>query len=70
MKCNVGSVDRIMRLAAGLAILGTGYYFSSWWALVGVLPLLTAVFGLCPGYLPFQISTCKTKGEKGGKSCC
>ena len=58
MKSNVGSIDRILRLIAGLTILGAGYYFQSWWSLVGLVPLLTAAFRFCPAYLPFGLSTC------------
>ena len=29
MKPNVGSIDRILRIIAGLAILGAGYYYQS-----------------------------------------
>lgn len=58
MKCNVGKTDRIIRGVAGLAILGAGIYFKSWWGAVGLVPLLTAVFRFCPAYLPFGISTC------------
>jgi hypothetical protein len=58
MKSNVGSIDRILRIIIGLAVLGAGYTFKSWWGLVGLLPLLTATFRLCPAYLPFGLSTC------------
>lgn len=58
MKCNVGPADRILRIVVGLAILGAGYYYQSWWGLVGLVPLLTAVFRICPAYLPFGMSTC------------
>jgi hypothetical protein len=58
MKSNVGSIDRILRIIIGLAVLGAGYTFKSWWGLVGLLPLLTAAFRLCPAYLPFGLSTC------------
>jgi hypothetical protein len=58
MKPNVGSVDRIVRYVAGLAILGTGFYLKTWWGLIGILPLLTATFRFCPAYLPFGFSTC------------
>ena len=61
MKPNVGNIDRIIRIIAGLAILGAGYYFKSWWGLVGFGPLLTAVFRFCPAYLPIGLNTCKTK---------
>ena len=59
MKCNVGKADRVVRIVVGLGLLATGAYFHSWWGLIGLLPLLTAVVGFCPAYLPFGISTCK-----------
>ncbi len=58
MKSNVGGIDRILRIIAGLAILGAGYYFKSWWGLIGIVPLLTAIFRFCPAYLPFGLNTC------------
>lgn len=61
MKPNVGGLDRIVRIIAGLALLGAGIYFKSWWGLVGVVPILTATFRFCPGYLPFGLNTCGTK---------
>ena len=57
MKANVGGIDRILRLIVGLAILGAGYYFKSWWGLIGIVPVLTAVFRFCPAYLPFGLHT-------------
>lgn len=59
MKINIGSIDRILRILVGLAILGAGYYFKSWWGLVGLVPLLTALLGFCPLYTIFGIKTCK-----------
>jgi len=61
MKANVGGIDRIIRIIAGLAILGAGYYFKSWWGLIGIGPLLTGVFRFCPAYLPIGVSTCPAK---------
>jgi hypothetical protein len=58
MKANVGGIDRILRIIAGLAILGAGSYFKSWWGLVGIVPLLTAALRFCPAYLPFGVNTC------------
>jgi Protein of unknown function (DUF2892) len=58
MKTNIGTIDRVIRIIGAVVILGAGYYFKSWWGLVGLLPLLTAVFRFCPGYLPFGFSTC------------
>jgi hypothetical protein len=64
MKTNVGGLDRILRIIAGLAILGAGYYCKSWWGLIGLGPILTATFRVCPAYLPFGLSTCAKPGEK------
>jgi hypothetical protein len=58
MKPNVGTLDRTLRILAGLAILGAGYYYKSWFGLIGFVPLLTATFRFCPAYLPFGLSTC------------
>ena len=63
MKTNVGHLDRILRYLAGLALLGAGYYFKSWWGLVGLGPILTATFRFCPAYLPLGLSTCAAKDE-------
>ena len=63
MKINVGSIDRIIRVIAGLAILGAGYYFKSWFGLIGILPILTASFGYCPAYPLFGINTNSPKKE-------
>jgi len=59
MKLNMGTLDRIMRLVVGIAILVLGYVYHSWWGLVGLIPLGTAAIGWCPAYLPFGISTCR-----------
>lgn len=56
---NVGSADRALRIVAGLAIIGAGLYYQSWWGLVGLVPLFTGTTGWCPAYLPFGISTCR-----------
>jgi hypothetical protein len=64
MKPNVGGIDRILRILAGIAILGAGYYFKSWWGLIGIIPLLTAVFRFCPAYLPIGLNTCAKPEEK------
>jgi hypothetical protein len=61
MKTNVGTLDRSLRAVAGLALLGVGLYFKSWWGLVGLVPLLTATTGYCPAYVPFGLSTCSLK---------
>lgn len=62
MQTNVGSVDRIVRVVGGvtlIALAATGTM--SAWGYIGIVPILTAAIGWCPAYLPFGISTCKTK---------
>ena len=63
MITNVGSLDRILRIISGLTILGAGYYFKSWWGLIGLGPIFTGVFRFCPAYLPFGLNTCGLKKE-------
>lgn len=59
MKCNVGTTDRLLRLVAGLGIAIAGVIFESYWGLIGVVLLATAIFKFCPLYLPFKINTDK-----------
>jgi len=59
MKLNVGSSDRVIRIVVGVAICAAGWYYHSWWGLVGLVPLATAAIGWCPAYLPFGLSTKK-----------
>jgi len=64
MKTNVGSLDRILRAIVGLALLGAGYFYHSYWGLIGLVPLLTAAIGHCPAYLPFGWNTCRLKKDQ------
>jgi hypothetical protein len=34
-----------------------------WWALIGLVPLLTGLIGWCPAYLPFGLRTCKLRRD-------
>ncbi|MCB9101523.1 MAG: DUF2892 domain-containing protein [Anaerolineales bacterium] len=61
MKCNVGSIDRVIRVLLGLVIIALGFYFNSWFGAIGIIPLFTAAVGWCPLYMPFGLSTCSTK---------
>lgn len=61
MKCNMGTTDRILRGIVGIAVIGAGVYYQSWWGAVGLIPLGTAITGICPAYMPFGISSCKTQ---------
>jgi hypothetical protein len=61
MKKNMGKSDRWIRVILGLAIIAAGVYFKSWWGLIGIIPLGTSLISTCPLYLPFGISTRRTK---------
>jgi len=59
MKKNVGTIDRTFRAVAGIAVIGAGIYFQSWWGAIGAVLLGTALIGWCPPYSLLGISTCK-----------
>ena len=62
MKSNAGSLDRILRIVAGLVLIGlaaTGTV--GLWGWIGVVPLATGLFGFCPAYTLFGIRTCPAK---------
>ncbi|MFA6570524.1 MAG: DUF2892 domain-containing protein [Bacteroidota bacterium] len=63
MNKNIGTTDRIIRIALCVIIAGLGIYYHSWWGLLAVLPLGTASISFCPVYRIFGISTCKTKPQ-------
>lgn len=59
---NVGSVDRVIRVVAGVALIGASVFgVIGAWGWIGVVPLATGLFRFCPAYLPFGLSTCATK---------
>lgn len=58
---NVGTVDRVLRAVVGLALISLVFVGpQAAWGWIGIVPLLTAVFGYCPAYGPLGLSTCKT----------
>jgi hypothetical protein len=59
MICNVGKIDKSIRLIIGVVIAVLGLYYQSWWGLLAIIPILTAIFGFCVLYIPFKINTCK-----------
>ena len=47
MKKNIGTVERVIRIIAGIVIIILGIVFKSWWGIVGIIPLGTALLGNC-----------------------
>ncbi len=61
-KTNVGTIDRTLRIVAGLALIGMTLSGTiGTWGWVGVVPLLTAAIGNCPLYTVLGVSTCPLK---------
>ncbi len=62
MKVNEGSIDRIVRIVAGLVLISLVFIGpQSPWGWIGVVPLATGLIGWCPAYTLFGIDTCKMK---------
>jgi hypothetical protein len=61
MKCNIGKVDQIIRLIGGLIVVVAGIVFDSYWGIIGIVLIATALFRWCPLYIPLKISTLKKK---------
>jgi len=60
MKKNVGSIERVIRVIAGIAVLSFAFVGpQSPWAYLGIIPLATGLMGWCPAYALLGISTCK-----------
>ncbi|NHC62874.1 YgaP family membrane protein [Paenalcaligenes suwonensis] len=61
MKTNVGGIDRILRVIVGLVLVilassGT----VGWWGWLGIIPLLSGLFRVCPLYSILGVNTCGT----------
>lgn len=62
--CNVGGIDRVLRIVAGLAILSLVFIGPQTpWGWLGMIPLLTGAIGFCPAYPLLGMNTCKKVGQ-------
>ena len=62
---NEGTLDRTIRVVAGLAVLSlTVVGPGSLWGLVGLVPLVTGLVGFCPLYTVLGIRTCPAPGAE------
>lgn len=59
MNTNVGTVDRFLRIGAGLLLIGlaVGGVVGPW-GYLGLVPLATGLLRFCPAYTLLGISTC------------
>ncbi|NQE47066.1 YgaP family membrane protein [Herbaspirillum rubrisubalbicans] len=62
MKCNVGGMDRILRIVVGIVLVilaATGTV--GWWGWLGLIALGTGLFRFCPLYPLLGISSCPVR---------
>lgn len=55
---NVGSIDKILRIVIGAALILGALMGYGLWMWIGVIPLTTALMGTCPLYTILGIRTC------------
>lgn len=59
MKSNVGGIDKILRIVAGIGLIGaTVAGVLPVWGYIGIVPLVTGLMGWCPAYTLLGIKTC------------
>lgn len=64
MKTNEGGLDRILRIVAGLVLIGLTLNGTiGVWGWVGVVPLATGALGWCPLYSLLGLNSCPMKSK-------
>ena len=63
MKKNVGGIDKILRIGAGVALVAWAALGGPVWAWIGVVPLLTGAFGFCPVYPLLGMNSCPIRKD-------
>ncbi|MGO8737488.1 YgaP family membrane protein [Rhodoblastus sp.] len=62
MPVNVGTIDRILRVVVGLALIALVFVGPKTpWGWIGVIPLLTGLVRFCPAYTLLGLNTCAKK---------
>ena len=60
MEKNIGTADRTIRIIAGATIVSLTFWGPKTpWAALGIIPILTGVFGKCGLYTLLGINTCR-----------
>lgn len=69
MTANLGLIDRAVRLVIGAVFVAYALRFGfhdtgwNWVGWVGVVPIVTALFGVCPAYRVIGLSTCPMRSQ-------
>ena len=67
MTCNVGGIERGIRIVVGLMLVALGLFggmpTAAAWALgiIGGVATVTGAVGFCPAWTLFGINTCRTQ---------
>jgi len=62
MTQNIGGIERILRIVAGLILIALAATGSvGWWGWLGLVPLATGLMGWCPPYSLLGINTCRNR---------
>ena len=62
MNKNIGSIERIIRILAGLVLIALAATSTvGWWGWLGLVLLATGLMGWCPPYSLLGINTCKNR---------
>ncbi len=60
MECNVGTVDRTVRIVVGLVLISLVFWGPQTnWGWIGLVPLVTGIVGWCPAYRLMGLDTCR-----------
>lgn len=69
MKLNMGKLDRWLRVVLGAFVLSLGFWGpQTAWSWLGLVPLVTGIFGHCPVYTMLGIRTCSRENSPAGGS--
>jgi hypothetical protein len=61
MKANIGTIDRSLRIVAGLLLIGLSLSgMIGVWGWIGLVPLATGILRFCPVYTFLGIKTCNS----------
>jgi Protein of unknown function (DUF2892) len=58
---NEGTIDRVVRIVLGIALLYFAFTGRGVWGYIGIVPLLTGLMGSCPLYSALGLNTCPVK---------